>query len=170
MAKESDKRKEVKRRFQLWIKPSALELAEKYRTESNCSSQSEFIEKAVIFYAGYLSAENNKSYLPNVVTSTLKGIVAESDNRQNRVLFKLAVEMAVMMNLSVCKTVIIKMDDELIKEINDLLNTLIINYEIIKVDKSKVLMAHENISNTVTLTVKTLPFLSKIFSCESLIS
>lgn len=108
MAKESDKRKEVKRRFQLWIKPSALELAERYRTESNCSSQSEFIEKAVIFYAGYLSAENNKSYLPNVVTSTLKGIVAESDNRQNRVLFKLAVEMAVMMNLMAANNSILR--------------------------------------------------------------
>lgn len=37
--------------------------------------------------------------LPNIVTSTLKGIVAESDNKQSRLLFKLAVEMAMMMNL-----------------------------------------------------------------------
>lgn len=31
--------------------------------------------------------------------STLKSIVAESDNRQNRMLFKLAVEIAIMQNL-----------------------------------------------------------------------
>ena len=93
------KKKEVKRRFQLWAKPTTLALTEELMKEDNCSSQSEFIEKAILFYAGYLSTEKNVDYLPNVVTSTLKSIVAESDNKQNRMLFKLAVEMAVMMNL-----------------------------------------------------------------------
>ena len=91
--------KETKRKFALWIRESTLDKVRKLYKSDNCSSQSEFIEKAVLFYAGYLSAENNKSYLPNVVTSTLKGIVAESDNRQSRMLFKLAVEMAMMMNV-----------------------------------------------------------------------
>ncbi len=91
---EKNNWKEPKRKFALWIRESSIDLVKKLYKEDNCSSQSEFIEKAVLFYVGYLSAENNKSYLPNVVTSTLKGIVAESDNRQNRMLFKLAVEMA----------------------------------------------------------------------------
>ena len=47
----------------------------------------------------YLSSEENESYLPNIVISTLKGLIAESDNKQNRMLFKLAVEMSMMMNL-----------------------------------------------------------------------
>ena len=92
-------KKEIKRRFQLWIRPSTLELADSLYQKDNCDSRSEFIEKAVIFYAGYLSTEDNKTYLPNIVTSTLKSIVAESDHRQNRMLFKLAVELAVMMNV-----------------------------------------------------------------------
>ena len=92
-------KKEIKRRFQLWIRPSTLELADTLYEKDNCDSRSEFIEKAILFYAGYLSAEDNKTYLPNIVTSTLKSIVAESDHRQNRMLFKLAVEMAVMMNV-----------------------------------------------------------------------
>lgn len=79
--------------------PDTLEkIGEIYR-EDNCESKSEFIEKAVNFYIGYLTSEDKKSYLPNVVTSTLKSIVAESDNRQNRMLFKLAVEIAIMQNL-----------------------------------------------------------------------
>lgn len=97
--KEKVSRKDPKRKFALWIRESTLDSVKKIYKEDNCSSQSEFIEKAVLFYVGYLSAENNKSYLPNVVTSTLKGIVAESDNRQNRMMFKFAVEMAVMMNV-----------------------------------------------------------------------
>lgn len=99
MAEKQPTKKEIKRRFQLWIKPSILALAEQKATEDNCSSQSEFIEKAIVFYAGYLSAEDNKSYLPNVIVSTMKGIVAESEHKQGRALFKLAVEMAIMMNL-----------------------------------------------------------------------
>ncbi len=92
-------RKETKRKFALWIKDSSLDLVKKLYKDDNCSSQSEFIEKAILFYVGYLSTEENKTYLPNVVTSTLKGIVAESDNRMSRMLFKLSVEMAVMMNV-----------------------------------------------------------------------
>ena len=92
-------RKEPKRKFALWIRESTLDKVRQLYESDNCSSQSEFIEKAILFYVGYLSAEDNKSYLPNIVTSTLKGIVAESDNRQNRMLFKLAVEMAMMMNV-----------------------------------------------------------------------
>ena len=57
------------------------------------------IEKAIRFYVGYITAGEDQSYLPNAFLSTMKSIVAESDNRQNRMLFKLAVEMAMMMNL-----------------------------------------------------------------------
>ena len=93
--------------------------------EDNCASQSEFIEKSVQFYAGYLSAEENKNYLPNVVTSTLKGIVAESDSKQGRLLFKLAVEMAVMMNLmaadrEIDKTALERLRGECVKEVKRL--------------------------------------------------
>ncbi|MCI8553474.1 MAG: hypothetical protein HFJ80_00810, partial [Clostridiales bacterium] len=58
-----------------------------------------FIAKAIIFYAGYLSSERNTLYLPNIVTSTLKSIVRESDNRTGRLLFKIAVELAMTMNV-----------------------------------------------------------------------
>ena len=79
--------------------PDTLEKTGEIYREDNCESKSEFIEKAVNFYIGYLTSEDKKSYLPSVVTSTLKSIVAESDNRQNRMLFKLAVEIAIMQNL-----------------------------------------------------------------------
>lgn len=77
---ETDNRKEVKRKFALWIKESTLDMVENIYKDDKCSSHSEFIEKAIIFYAGYLSSNDNSQYLPNVVTSTLKSIVAKSDN------------------------------------------------------------------------------------------
>lgn len=116
------KRKEPKRKFALWVKESTLDLAKGLYKEDNCSSQSEFIEKAILFYAGYLSAEKNKNYLPNIVTSTLKSIVSESDNRISRMLFKLAVEMAVTMNVvaagsDIDKTALERLRGECVKEV-----------------------------------------------------
>ena len=50
--------KEVKRRFQLWLKPSVLQMADDLYAKDNCGSRSEFIEKAIQFYAGYLYGES----------------------------------------------------------------------------------------------------------------
>ncbi len=94
MPKSKDKEK-----FPLWARPETLQsVREAYRAD-NCRSQSEFIEKAVLFYLGYLSADKPKSYLPNMFLSTMKSIAAESDNRQSRLLFKMAVEIAILQNL-----------------------------------------------------------------------
>lgn len=90
---------ENKKKFALWVYPETLEKVEEIYRSDDCESKSEFIEKAIQFYIGYLQSADKKGYLPSVVTSTLKSIVAESDNRQNRMLFKLAVEIAIMQNL-----------------------------------------------------------------------
>ena len=120
---ETDNRKEVKRKFALWIKESTLDMVQNIYKEDNCSSRSEFIEKAIIFYVGYLSSNDNSQYLPNVVTSTLKSIVAESDNRMSRLIFKLAVELAMTMNIiasSQDKMTLTKLRGECVKEVKRL--------------------------------------------------
>ena len=96
---------EVKRRFQLWVMPSTLELADQYYRSDNCASRSEFIEKAIQFYAGYVSSQQNQDYLARVIPATVKGIVDESSNRMGRLLFKMAVELAVIESIlaAVCE-------------------------------------------------------------------
>lgn len=91
--------RENKRRFQLWLKPSVLDLADELYEADGCGSRSEFIEKAIQFYAGYLHAKKSGDFLPRIILSTLKGIVNESDNRIGRILFKMAVEQAITMNV-----------------------------------------------------------------------
>lgn len=88
-----------KQKFALWVHPESLQSVHEMYRSDNCKSKSEFIEKAILFYVGYLTAGDQKSYLPNMFVSTMKSIVAESDNRTSRVLFKLAVELAVTMNI-----------------------------------------------------------------------
>lgn len=43
--------KENKRKFAWWVKDSTIELVGKLYKDDDCTSRSEFIEKAVIFYA-----------------------------------------------------------------------------------------------------------------------
>lgn len=122
---EKGSRKEVKRKFALWARESTLKSVESLYKEDNCGSKSEFIEKAIIFYVGYLSANDNSEYLPNVVTSTLKSIVAESDNRMSRLIFKLAVELAMTMNIiassqDIDKLTLTKLRGECVKEVKRL--------------------------------------------------
>ena len=94
-----EEKQEVKRRFQLWIKPSTLDLTEQFFHQDNCSSKSEFIEKAIRFYIGYVTSNHAQDYFSQVIPATVKGIVDESANRMGRLLFKIAVEMAVVENI-----------------------------------------------------------------------
>lgn len=76
MPKPKDKEK-----FPLWAKPETLKSVKEIYRSDNCRSQSEFIEKAILFYLGYLTADQPKSFLPNMFISTMKSIVTESDIR-----------------------------------------------------------------------------------------
>ena len=89
-----------KQKFPLWAKPETLQSVKEIYQSDNCRSQSEFIERAILFYIGYLTADRPKSYLPNMFLSTMKSIVRESNNRMGRLLFKLAVEISMLLNLA----------------------------------------------------------------------
>lgn len=86
-------------KFPFWVTPKTMETVKEMYKDDNCRSQSEFIEKAINAYIGYLRADNSPGMLPNYMVSTMNAIVANSTTRQNRMLFKLAVEMAIMMNI-----------------------------------------------------------------------
>lgn len=86
-------------KFAAYLYPETLDKIRELYRGNDCSSKSEFIEKAVRFYIGYLTAEDKSNYLPNMFLSNMRAIAYESDNRVSRMLFKLAVEQAMMMNI-----------------------------------------------------------------------
>ena len=87
---------ENKTRIPAWLRPSTIRRMDGWLEEANCKSRSEFIEKALHFYMGYLGTEDASEYLPDELTATLRGIVADSINRTNCLLFKCAVEQGIM--------------------------------------------------------------------------
>ena len=88
-----------KDRFTLWLYPETMEKVNALYSKEGCVSRSDFIEKAIRFYIGFLTAEDPSSFLPNMFLSNMRGIVSESDDKQNRLLFKMAVEIAIMQNI-----------------------------------------------------------------------
>ena len=112
-------------KFPLWLYSDTRERVRELYCSDGCHSQSEFIEKAIRFYIGYITADDDTSYLPNAFLSTMKAIAEESDNRQSRMLFKLAVEMAMMMNLiaasqDIDEASLAKLRGECVKEVKRL--------------------------------------------------
>lgn len=67
--------------------------------DGNCKSRSDYLETAAQFYAGYLSGEEATAYLPPALVAAMRGTVQDSENRIARLLFKLAVEINMMMNV-----------------------------------------------------------------------
>ncbi|MBO4309013.1 MAG: hypothetical protein J5885_04195 [Clostridia bacterium] len=102
MKKQTEQKQEQtekKERFSVYIYPKTMELARKWCAEDNCASTSEFIEKAISFYSGYVSSGQNTDFFPRAVISTLKAIVRESEERQYSQLYRVAVELSVLMNV-----------------------------------------------------------------------
>ena len=87
---------ENKTRIPAWLRPSTIRHIDGWLETANCKSRSEFIEKALRFYMGYLGAKDASEYLPDELTATLHEIVTGSANRTNSLLFKCAVEQGIM--------------------------------------------------------------------------
>ena len=82
---------------------------------TNCKVRNEFIEKAIEFYSGYVSAEVHSEFLSDVITDSMKGIIKALENRFGRLLFKIAVEMA---KLEQMLASINEIDDETIERLH----------------------------------------------------
>ena len=87
---------ENKMRIPAWLRPSTIRRMDGWLETANCKSRSEFIEKSLHFYMGYLGAKDASEYLPDELTATLQEIVTGSADRTNSLLFKCAVEQGIM--------------------------------------------------------------------------
>ena len=78
--------------------PDTVKMVDNLFRQAECRSRSQFIEQALRYYAGYLMANDDTSYLPIAMLSTMKSIVAESESKISKAFFKLAVELGMIQN------------------------------------------------------------------------
>ena len=84
-----------KKKYAFWLTPEADQAVEENCKRANCGSRSEFVEKAILFYCGYLNAQEAESYLPPLLSETLERF----GNRIGSLLFKQAVESNIINHL-----------------------------------------------------------------------
>ena len=85
-----------KEQMTIRLYPETRRQMDSWLEESNSKNRNEFVEKALRFYMGYLGTENITEYLSDALVATLRGIIADSTNRTNGILFKCAVEQGIM--------------------------------------------------------------------------
>ncbi|MDD3780992.1 MAG: hypothetical protein PHX26_13215 [Proteiniphilum sp.] len=91
--------KNNKERTAVWLYPETMERLDGWLIQDNCKSRSEFIEKALCFYMGYLGTEDTSSYLSKALLSSMEGTLQKTENRVASNLFRLSVEISMMMHL-----------------------------------------------------------------------
>ena len=85
-----------KKRTAVWLTPGVIRRMDSWLEEDNCKTRSEFIEKALRFYMGCLATEDTSEYLSRALADTLRGTLADNENRLRTLLFKLCVEVNMM--------------------------------------------------------------------------
>ncbi len=97
IAEENDGVTAEKIKFPLYVFPETMKTVDILYKSDNCSSRTEFMEKAIRFYCGYLLQNKPElvDYLAPQIGTITDGIIKGSEQRLSRALFKLAVEVGV---------------------------------------------------------------------------
>ena len=95
---------EEKARHTVWLTNETWAMVKKTYHSDNCTTQNEYIEKAIRFYTGYLHAQEAGAYLPRILAEVLESKLIVFGDRVCKLLFKLAVQEAITANLIAADT------------------------------------------------------------------
>ena len=124
--------KAEKTKVSCYFMPHTLAEVDHIYKSDNCSTRTEFIEKAVRFYLGYLNEESGVNYISPMITETVKAEIKGTEQRLARLMFKVAVELG---KLSHMLAAVNEIDEETLRNLHTMcINEVrkingIINYE-----------------------------------------
>lgn len=90
---------EEKVKFLMRIDPDTDKKIKAAMPNANCRSQNEFVEQALRFYCSYLTTQDTTEFLPPIFLEAMRGTLQCSEDRIARLLFKLTVEIGMMMHV-----------------------------------------------------------------------
>ena len=101
IAEENDGVTAEKIKFPLYVFPETMKTVDILYKSDNCSSRTEFMEKAIRFYCGYLLQNKPElvDYLAPQIATLTEGIVKGTEQRLSRALFKVAVELGAISHM-----------------------------------------------------------------------
>lgn len=107
----------AKEKMAVYFQPETIKKIEQEYREDNCSSKTEFIEKAVKFYIGYLRQQEEVNYLSPMITETVKSQIKGTEQRLARLIFKVAVELGKLSHMTAAMN---DVDDETLKSLHSM--------------------------------------------------
>ena len=84
----------------IYIDKDLPDIINSYLKKANCRSRNEFINQAIRHYIAYLQKEQDNEFLTPALESVLSGMIGDTENRLARILFKLAVELSMLMHVT----------------------------------------------------------------------
>lgn len=105
----------AKEKMAVYFQPETIKKIEQEYREDNCASKTEFIEKAVKFYIGYLRQQEEVNYLSPMITETVKSQIKGTEQRLARLIFKVAVELGKLSHMTAAMN---DVDDETLKKLH----------------------------------------------------
>ena len=81
-----------KKRHTVWLTDEAWNMVGGEYKADGCSTQNEYIEKAIRFYTGYRKTDRNERYLTDAISGALETRLGALGDRIGKLLFKMAVE------------------------------------------------------------------------------
>ncbi len=105
----------AKEKMAVYFQQETIKKIEQEYREDNCSSKTEFIEKAVKFYIGYLRQQEEVNYLSPMITETVKAQINGTEQRLVRLMFKVAVELGKLSHMTAALN---DVDDETLKSLH----------------------------------------------------
>lgn len=88
--------KGTKNKYAIYLYPSLVKEMEAMMKDANADSKSEFVANALRFYIGYLKQGKNVDYLAPIIAQTIKEEIRSTEKNISQILFKLAVESAMI--------------------------------------------------------------------------
>lgn len=86
-------------RFSLHISEETLDTAKAFSKSDGCRSVSEYIEKAVDFYNAYLCNRRTPELISSETVDTLRRVLDKCEHARSSALFKLSVEISMLLNV-----------------------------------------------------------------------
>ena len=65
----------------IWLRPSVISRMDGWLEADNCQSRSEFVDKALRFYMGYLGTEDNTTYISRAILTAIRGTLDYNNKR-----------------------------------------------------------------------------------------
>ena len=94
----------MKDKYAFWLTPETKAEVARLYTEDNCASQSEFVEKALRFYCGYVRTRDDQCFLPSTLSDILEGTLGIMANRICKLLLKQLVELGILSHIIAADT------------------------------------------------------------------